>query len=338
MYSDFASAHRGILRTLLANGTEIALGDSASIGANRTTLDISNYQLVISNPIKRILPKHSAFNFVRALARFLWLASANDRLSDIEVYDPGAANFSDDGLKIPGSNFGQRLFCPRPGLNPIARLIELLKREPDTRRGSVPIFFSEDVARDSKDIPCALAVHLRVIAAKLCMTVLMRSNNGFRLFPYNGFEFSLLQEAIARHLQVEVGTYTHYAISMHIYSEDIDLAKECCEHTPSDSQAVDFALMPQSPAPLEQIVRIANLESKFRDAFIFGGSKKAHEIVSQASDSLCDYWQSYFLRLTLALSEKGGYVELADEIASRLAKLSVSPFFYNGINLDRPRR
>jgi hypothetical protein len=325
VYPNIASAHKGILRAVLRDGTEISLGEGPSIGANRKTFDLSNYQVQVSNPIQRMLPRESTFDLVRGLARFLWLASGNDRLSDIEVYDPGAARFSDDGLRIPGSNFGLRLFCPRPGLNPIARLIGLLEREPTSRRGSVPIFFPEDVGRESKDIPCALAIHFRLDESRLCMTVVMRSNNGFRLFPYNGFEFSMLQEVIARHLRVEVGTYVHYAISMHVYSEDVALARAYSEQPPIVSLS-EFALMPASPRPLEQIIAMAILETKLRNAFAFGGRKAAGDVLAQAADSLCGYWHAYFLRLALPLSTKSGDLESAAGIEAKLSKLSLYPF------------
>lgn len=325
VYPDMLSAHKGIIRAVFREGTEISLGPGPSVGANRRTLDLSNYQVQVSDPIQRMLPKESTFDLVRGLARFLWLASGNDRLSDIEIYDPGAARFSDDGLRIPGSNFGQRLFCPRPGLNPIARLINLFERYPTSRRGSVPIFFPEDVARDSKDIPCALAIHFRMENSRLHMTVLMRSNNSLRLFPYNCFEFSLLQEAIARHLHVEVGTYVHYAISMHLYSEDFANARAYSEQPTVDSR-LKFALMPESPHPLEQINVLAILETKLRNAFAFQGEKAANEVLAQAANSLCHYWHAYFLRLALALFRQAGKSDSATSIEAGLRSLSVYPF------------
>jgi hypothetical protein len=80
LFHDIASAHIGIIRAVFEAGTELSLGDSKSIGANRTTLDISNYQLRISNPTRRVLPADGPFELNRGLARFLWLASGNDRI------------------------------------------------------------------------------------------------------------------------------------------------------------------------------------------------------------------------------------------------------------------
>jgi hypothetical protein len=324
-YPDMASAHKGILRAIFREGTEISLGPGPSIGANRRTLDLSNYQVQVANPIQRMLPQQGRFDLVRGLARFLWLASGNDRLSDIGIYDPGAARFSDDGLRIPGSNFGHRLFCPRPGLNPIPHLIDLLERDPSSRRGSVPIFFPEDVGRDSKDIPCALAIHFRLNESRLYMTVVMRSNNAFRLFPYNCFEFSLLQEAIARHLHVEVGTYVHYAISMHLYSEDFAMARAYSEQPPVVS-GPEFTRMPESPRPLEQIITVAIFETKLKNALGFGEENAVNDVLVQAANGLCHYWHAYFLRLALALSTKAGRFDSVTGIEAELRKLSLHPF------------
>jgi thymidylate synthase len=327
-YPDLLSAHGAILRNVLANGLEVRLGESESVGANRSTLDLSNFQTVILDPTRRAFPETPSFRFHldRALARFLWLASGNDRLSDIEIYDAGAVHYSDEGIRISGSNFGARLFCPRPGLNPIRRLIDLLMEEPTTRRASVPIFLPEDVGRRSKDIPCALGLHFRVTGGSLSMTVLMRSNNALRLFPYNGFEFSMLQEIIARHIGRTVGPYIHYALSMHLYSEDFEVARNHSSEASGKRDLTQFTPMPISPLPLEQVTIVARLETKFRNAFIKSGDMAPRTVLKMAANELCDYWHSYFLVLALTLSKKGGRHDLAAAIGERLTQLSIYPF------------
>lgn len=325
VYPDLASAHKGVICAVLEDGVETRMEDSLSIGANRSTRELSNYQLLIRNPAKRMMANGAAFSLIRALARFLWLGSANDRLADISIYDPGAARFSDDGLRIPGSNFGTRLFCPRPGLNPVERIVDLLHREHTSRRATIPIFSAEDVGRDSKDIPCAIATHFRICDSQLNMTLIMRSNNGFRLFPYNAFEFSMLQEVIARQLKVEVGTYTHYALSMHIYSEDLKAARLHNKTTAKAETSPDFSKMPETPAPLEQIKLVAALEAKFRNAFVLGGPKGGMDVIKEASDRLCEYWLGYLLCLALELAQLGQNDELTNSIGLQLQKSAI-PF------------
>lgn len=48
----------------------------------------------------------------------------------------------------------------------------------------------------------------------------MRSNDIFLGFPYDTFNFTMWQEYVACKLNVEIGTYTHIANSLHFYEKD----------------------------------------------------------------------------------------------------------------------
>ena len=52
----------------------------------------------------------------------------------------------------------------------------------------------------------------------------MRSNDIWMGVPYDMFSFCFLQVKMAMELGVEVGTYTHYAGSLHMYKRDYDVA------------------------------------------------------------------------------------------------------------------
>ena len=52
------------------------------------------------------------------------------------------------------------------------------------------------------------------------MTTYMRSNDLWMGFPYDVFQFTCLQTLLAMELDVELGTYTHVAGSLHLYERD----------------------------------------------------------------------------------------------------------------------
>ncbi|MNJ61402.1 thymidylate synthase [compost metagenome] len=49
----------------------------------------------------------------------------------------------------------------------------------------------------------------------------MRSNDAFKGLPHDIFAFTMLQELVARKLELSIGEYGHYATSLHIYMEDL---------------------------------------------------------------------------------------------------------------------
>jgi thymidylate synthase len=74
-----------------------------------------------------------------AVARFVWMVSGDDRLADIRFYEEAVTYFSDNQISVPGSNYGTRLFQPRPGLNQIEGVIARLKEDPETRRAAAVV-------------------------------------------------------------------------------------------------------------------------------------------------------------------------------------------------------
>lgn len=52
------------------------------------------------------------------------------------------------------------------------------------------------------------------------MIVNMRSNDIFLGFPYDIFNFTMWQEYVSCKLNIDIGTYTHIANSLHFYEKD----------------------------------------------------------------------------------------------------------------------
>ena len=54
----------------------------------------------------------------------------------------------------------------------------------------------------------------------------MRSNDVYRGFPGDVFAFTFLQELVARTLGLEIGTYSHFVGSLHLYDTDEEKARD----------------------------------------------------------------------------------------------------------------
>lgn len=332
--ADSNEAYKSTLKDILDFGTEIKAakleGEKAlSVGANKNFKEILNYNQVITDPTQRLLrnSKHK-FNLPGAIARFVWMMAANNRLADIEFYwGVKVSRFTDDGYTVPGSSYGARMFNASPGLDQIEAVINRLKEDPATRRAAVSIYHPIDAIRPSQDIPCTFGIFYHIREGKLVSTLVMRSNNAFILLPYNIFEFSLLAEIIAKEVGVELGGMYYNALSMHIYEHDYNNAKAIVESTDELNDVV-FPKMPMSPSPMIEVKKLIRLEAKVRhmssginnsnidewlkDSINIGKDNKGNDDIIE----LDDYWkQFYFLLLYYIVSKKSMDKEALKKVA-----------------------
>ena len=55
---------------------------------------------------------------------------------------------------------------------------------------------------------------------KLNMTAMLRSNDAWGQALNDMYQLVKIQEDMAKKMQIQVGTYTHFAISYHMYTKD----------------------------------------------------------------------------------------------------------------------
>ena len=53
------------------------------------------------------------------------------------------------------------------------------------------------------------------------MSVLMRSNDIWYGFCNDQYQFSMLQQFVAKRLSIEIGTYYHFAHNLHLYNNKL---------------------------------------------------------------------------------------------------------------------
>lgn len=94
----------------------------------------------------------------------------------------------------------------------------LLLHDRDSRQAVISIY-DATARHQSADIPCTLTLQFFIRDNKLHLIGSMRSNDLLWGFPYDINAFCFLQEVLAKWLNVELGIYTHFVGSMHIYKE-----------------------------------------------------------------------------------------------------------------------
>ena len=300
------AAYANTLRLILDKGQNCTASTSLSRGSNKSSKEILNFSCLLDHPLQR-LPVNKKLNLPAAVARFVWMMAGSDRLADIAFYEPKAIKFSDDGISMPGSSYGQRILRARPGLNQLESAIQRLKQDPATRRSAISIYHPEDAVRESKDIPCAFGIFYRVLEGRLIATTLMRSNNAFVLMPYNIFEFSLLAEAVSVETGIPFGGLVHSAISMHIYAENFEAAQDVIasyDSNPSLGLGFTCPPIPFGSSPLESIKKLVILEADLRHASAGLCGDNIEEWIEQANTQLDYYWRQLFFLLLLHVAKK----------------------------------
>lgn len=323
---DANQAYKSTLKDILNAGSEIKAEQSLSVGSNKKFKEILNYNLVIKNPTQRLLTNSSrGFNLPGAIARFVWMMAANNRLADIEFYwGLKVSKFTDDGYTVPGSSYGARMFNASPGLDQIEAVIKRLKEDPSTRRAAVSIYHPIDAIRPSKDIPCTFGIFYHIRDNKLISTVVMRSNNAFILLPYNIFEFSLLAEIIAKEVGVEMGSMYYNALSMHIYEDNYKISQKIVDGA-DELNDVHFPPMPFTPKPMDEVKKLIRLEAQIRHVSAGLNNSNINEwlkekiIIGKDEENeieLNEYWkQFYYLLLYFIVSKKTADKEALKKVA-----------------------
>jgi len=303
--------------------------------------EVLHYRTGMTNPRARIAA-HPArpLNVVGAVARFVWMVAGSNRLHDILYYESKVRDYTDNGLTVPGSSYGRRLFDPAPGLDQIHGVIGRLRRDHHTRQAAAVVWAAEDAVRESRDIPCTFGMLFHIRGEQLVMCAIMRSNNAFRLLTYNFFEFSLLGETIAATLDLPFGEYVHFAGSMHVYDTgEMGATRQVVEDGPGVS--VEMPPMPGTDqtrlaaaeragdmreqdlaTAIGQTTELARLEAQLRHAH---NAADIDSVRADAAERLNSYWLGLFNVLLAWGAAKRELPDLVAEVFDQLPEYLRAP-------------
>lgn len=331
-YSGANDAFRGVLDSL-KTAPQLSGDGPEAARLRRGSREHLNFNFSLQDPRQRI---SEGLRVYPAVARFVWMMAANNRLADIAFHEPKVSDFTDDGLTVPGSSYGMRLRQPLPGMDQLKGAIGRLRSEADSRRAAVTIFQPVDAVRISNDIPCAFGMFFHNRQGKLHTTVLMRSNNAFRLLPFNMFEFSLLAEAVAVEAGLEFGPIAYFAGSMHLYDSDAEAAAKFLATNVVDPPRMEP--MPTGESPLDQLTTLGRFEADLRHASGGLNEKTVEDWIVRAGNELSPYWAQLGLILVAGLAAKSGkraFDIAASRIAAPLRPLLPAPGPDSGL-LEQP--
>lgn len=180
---------------------------------------------IVSNQIRKMPMRY-------AVGELAWYLSGSNKVKGISRFAKKWAEISDDG-ETNNSAYGWRIF-DKFGFNQWEHIKDLLRKDPASRQAVIHIKDADN--HPTKDVPCTVYLQFFIRDGKLNMSTHMRSNDIWMGVPYDMFSFCFLQILLAMELGVEIGQYTHYAGSLHIYARDYEAAKK------------NIAELPQAPA------------------------------------------------------------------------------------------
>lgn len=214
---------RGLIPRLIKKGAQ-------TISSKGPAREFTSVLVELSNPTSRLSRTEDRGGvLLSSLGETLWYLSGSDCLKYIEYYIPAYRKFinaSPEAVYAPGA-YGPRLFGGKE--SQMAKLLATLKQKQgssDTRQAVAQIFDKSDLGEGNNDVPCTTTIQFLPRGKKLHVATTMRSNDIYRGLPGDVFAFTFIQELVARTLGLEIGIYSHFVGSLHLYNDDIAKARK----------------------------------------------------------------------------------------------------------------
>jgi thymidylate synthase len=186
------------------------------------TKELLNYTFSIDPKDNIISYRNISLKYI--LAEMIWYFSGNNDVEFISQFASIWNKISDDGI-TNNSAYGY-ILKHKFSFDQIEKVIEILTLHKESRRAVININTPNRKVIETKDEPCTIALQFYIRDNKLNATGIMRSNDVWFGLPYDVIFFTELQKYIAKRLNVDVGLYTHFAVSLHMYIRDKEKLNE----------------------------------------------------------------------------------------------------------------
>lgn len=263
----FAEAYKNLLNEVY-NKFEY---ETAPRGMN--IREIMNCSVTIENPYSNLFKNEVRDLPLKYLKKelALYLSGRNDVEGFAEASKFWKKIANDDGTI--NSAYGNLIFkmddTPNKEFSQFAWALYSLGTDKDTRQAIMHFNRPMHQYKGVKDFPCTLEMTFHIRDNKLNATTVMRSNDVIKGTTFDIPFFMLLQQIMYNCLlkvypDLEMGTYTHIAHSMHLYESDFELVGKMLEkefvsdEMPKITDGIDLI---DNSANIEVITRGARYQS-----------------------------------------------------------------------------
>jgi thymidylate synthase len=184
-----------------------------------------------------------------------------------------------------------RLATEEPQFRISPRVLDLLRRETDSKRAFIPVFAAEELADEANpDVACLAGLHFLPRDGRLHIVCSMRANDLDCGLLSDVFSFTMIQEFAAVQLGLGLGTYTHYMGSAHVNDRDADRVSRVLQEAATRTEAPVFPF-PSMPATTtaSTIAHVLEHEELLRT------NKAAYGVDDIAALGLAPYWRQALL-------------------------------------------
>lgn len=315
------------------------MGVVASKGA---TVEVQGIVLELTRPRSRLSRTDTKGHVFSGFGEFLWYISCKNELAPIQYYIKRYDQWAEPDGTIWGA-YGPRMFGGERSQYEIVR--ELLAKRPTSRQAVIQLFDREDIEIRREDTPCTCTLQFLVRDGLLNMVVHMRSNDVYKGLPHDVFAFTMIQEILARDLNLALGTYKHMVGSFHLYEEDRANVDQYMEEgfqptrempeMPSGAQwgdirelfKIEDALRNGGPTAVPEALDVANqLQPYWADVArllaIFtltkgfdGPREKLRQVVEIRKSMSTQYYATYIRKKSRRLTQTVAQLDLEDQAA-----------------------
>lgn len=241
---------------------------------------------VYRNPHEKVLiNKTRDANPFFHLMESLWILAGRDDVKFLTDFNSRMGDYSDDGM-IFNAPYGYRMrsLFKEGGadLDQIKTVIGVLVDDPMSRQAVIQIWDPVDLLKRTKDKACNMSVVFSVRGNYLNITVYNRSNDMiWGAYGANAVQFAMLQEYVAGHLGLAVGTYTQVSNNFHVYTTGAagDLYKRLMQSTlstgnpynkflPEEVECIGYSRMSQFDEDLSLLFKMYDQHGLLRLAQI----------------------------------------------------------------------
>lgn len=298
-----AEAFAELKAGLLASGSIHRTG-ADSLQPLSEFAEIRNASIILRDPRRRLGPA-GLFVPGQGVARFLWHLLGMSSLDSISAYCGNVDRFANEDGEVLGSSYGRKIFLGENGAPSQFEMASAQMRErPNTKRAYISLCGRSELIDHPMDFACAIGLQMFPREGKLHMTGFMRANNLTKLFCYNAFEFTMIQEWAAMRHGLELGEYAHVVGSLHSYDRQRLLQ-------PVIDNGVVMAPMPATSVADMDV--IAALELRIRNVVTDSAAVRA---LVRDLGSVHAYWHDLLMSLLLVRLERLAAYEALQDLAA----------------------
>jgi len=223
-------------------------------GRGGSTSELLHVMTQVHDPRQRwVVSRSPGLSVAFAIVEVIGILSGRQDSTYLNFFNPRLPKFAGAVSEYHGA-YGFRL-RKNVGFDQLQRASNALKSNPDGRQVVLQIW---DAAKDfpsdqgepvAADVPCNVCSMLKVRNGRLDWSQIMRSNDVFKGLPYNFVQFMTLQEVVAGWVGVDVGMYTHFSDSLHLYEDDMEVSFDSL-HVPSAANTDSLALPKDEADPI----------------------------------------------------------------------------------------